>query len=316
MKRRLVMMVLWLIVFDQFVPPLLEVLERRHYEGTTVFRFENSDLFALGPLVDYLREHPRHERRRIVFFGNSMIFGYFLKPEDAIPAQYQRLQPGARVYNAAINGQEVGTGYLVGKDILDSVDVLYIQAAGVRANEMLPSLIPVDDGDLRRFKLAPPDRVETRLQSWLGRVWKLYRYNYRLQAALFGTSTRVFVYMHKRDLARLFRVPLLQPTSFAPVHGQVSLRAPRKAGAVAPSIKSDLAQLARARGKRVVFIEFEWGTPVQDEAEVAAFNAAYAPFAETVIVHVPPEVTFDGMHATPAASAQIAEVLIRHEGER
>lgn len=316
MKRRLVMMVLWLVVFDQFVPPLLECLERRHYEGTTVFRFENSDLFALGPLVEYLREHPRHERRRVVFFGNSMIFGYFLKPEDAIPAQYQRLQPGTRVYNAAINGQEVGTGYLVGKDILDSVDVLYIQSAGVRANEMLPSLIPVDDADLRRFNLAPPDRIETRLQSWLGRVWKLYRYNYRLQAALFGTSTRVFVYMHKRDLARLFRVPLLQPTSFAPVHGQVSLRAPRKAGAVAPSIKSDLAQLAHARGKRVVFIEFEWGTRVQDEAEVAAFNAAYAPLAETVIVHVPPEVTFDGMHATPAASAQIAEVLIRHEAER
>jgi hypothetical protein len=315
-KRRLVLVVLWLIVFDQFVPPLLERLERRHYEGTTVFRFENSDLFALGPLVEYLREHPRHERRRVVFFGNSMIFGYFLKPEEAIPAQYQRLHPNARVYNAAINGQEIGTGYLVGKDILDSVDVLYIQSVGARANEMLPSLIPVDDGDLRRFRLTPPERVESRLQSALGRVWKLYRDNYRLQAALFGTSTRIFVYLHKRDLARLFRVPLLQPTSFAPIHGEVSLRAPRKAGAVAPSVKTDLAELARARGKRVVLIEFEWGKPVPDEAEVAAFNAAYAPFAEIVIVHVPPEVTFDGMHATPAASAQIAEALIRHEAER
>jgi hypothetical protein len=312
-KRRLVMMVLWLIVFDQFVPPLLNVLERRHYEGTTVFRFENSDLFALGPFVQYLREHPRHERRRVVFLGNSMVFGYFLNPPDAIPAQYQRLQPAVRVYNAAINGQEIGTGYLVAKDVLDSVDVLYIQAVGARANEMLPSLIPVDGADLRRFHLTPPDPAEGRLQAWLGRVWKLYRYNYRLQAALFGTSTRVFVYMHKRDLARAFRVPLLQPASFAPMHGQVSLRAPRRAGAVAPGIKADLAQLARSRGKRVVFLEFEWGTPVADEGEIAAFNAAYAPFAETVIVHVPPEVTFDGMHPTPAAVAQIAEVLIKHE---
>jgi lysophospholipase L1-like esterase len=307
------MMVLWLIVFDQFVPPLLELLERRHYEGTTVFRFENSDLFALGPLVAYLREHPRRERRRVVFFGNSMIFGYFLKPEEAIPAQFQRLQPGARVYNAAINGQEIGTGYLVAKDILDSVDVLYIQAVGARANEMLPSLIPVDDADVRRFGLKPPDRVEARLQSWLGRAWKLYRDNDRLQAALFGTSTRIFVYAHKRDLARAFGVPLLQPVSFAAVHGQVTLRAPRRAGPVAPGIKPDFAQLARARGKRVVFLEFEWGKPVPDEAEIAAFNAAYAPFAETVIVHVPPEVTFDGMHPSPPAAAQIAAALSAHE---
>ncbi|HEY6139821.1 MAG TPA: hypothetical protein VI670_18835 [Thermoanaerobaculia bacterium] len=312
MKRRLALMVLWLIVFDQFVPRILEVLERRHYEGTKVFRFENSDLFALGPLVEYLREHPRHERRRVVFFGNSMIYGYFVRPEEAIPAQYQRLQPNTRVYNAGINGQEIGTGYLVGKDILDSVDVLYIQAVRGRTNEMLPSLIPVDDADLLRFNLARPDPVESRLRSALGRVWKLYRYNYRLQAALFGTSTRVFIYKHKRDLARMFRLPLLQPASFAPIHGQVSLRAPRRPGPVVPGIKADLAELARARGKRVVFIEFEFRDPVPDDG-IATFNAAYAPFAETVIVHVPPEVTIDGMHATPAAAAQIAEVLIQHE---
>ena len=328
MKRRLVLMLLWLIVFDQFVPPLLEVLERRHYEGTSTFRFENSDLFALGPLVQYLRDHPRHEHRRVVFFGNSMIFGYFLKPDEAIPAQYQKQQPGTRVYNAAINGQEMGTGYLVGKDILDSVDVLYIQAVGARANEMLPSLIPVDDADLRRFHLPPPDRVEARLQAWLGRVWRLYRYNYRLQAALFGTSTRVYAYMHKRDLARLFRVPLLQPASWPAARGQISLRAPRavwsaaalpplsKSGGAAAALQSDLAQLAREHGKRVVFIQFEWANSVPNDAEVGAFNAAYAPFAETVIVHIPPEVAFDGMHPTPAAAAQIAEALLRHEAQR
>ena len=309
-------MLLWLVVFDQFVPPLVERMERRHYEGTTTFRFENSDLFALGPLVQYLRDHPRHERRRVVFFGNSMLFGYFLNPADAIPAQLQRLQPDARVYNAAINGQEMGTGYLVAKGIIDSVDVLYIQELGTSANEMLPSLIPIDDADLRRFHLTAPNGVEQRLQSWLGRVWNLYRLNYRLQAALFGTSTRVFVYMHKRDLARAFRVPLLQPASWPPIHGQVSLRAPRQPGVVTPDLKTDLAQLARARGKRVVFIAFEWANSVPDDARVGAFNAAYAPFAETVIVHVPPEVTFDGQHPTPAAAAEIAEALARHEAER
>jgi hypothetical protein len=53
-----------------------------------------------------------------------------------------------------------------------------------------------------------------------------------------------------------------------------------------------------------------------DDAEVGAFNAAYAPFAETVIVTVPPNVTFDGQHPVPAAAAQIAEALARHEAQR
>ena len=102
--------------------------------SATTFRFENSDLFALGPLVDYLRDHPRHQRRRVVFFGNSMIFGYFLTPAQAIPAQFQTLQPEARVYNAAVNGQEIGTSYLVGKAIVDSVDTIYVQVIGDKAN--------------------------------------------------------------------------------------------------------------------------------------------------------------------------------------
>jgi hypothetical protein len=312
--------VVWLILFDRAVPPLLELAERRHYESATTFRFENSDLFALGPLADYLRDHPRHERRRVVFFGNSMIFGYFLTPAQAIPAQFQTLQPEARVYNAAVNGQEMGTSYLVGKAILDSVDVIYVQVVGDKANEMLPSLIPVDDADLRRFRLTAPNRTEARLQAWLGRVWRAYGLNYRMQAALFGTSTRVFLYMHKRDLARAFRVPTLQPAadSWPPIAGHIALRAPR-AGSSPPhmrSIKTDLAELARSRGKRVVFMEFEWRGSRVDDAEVAAFNAAYAPFAETVIVTVPPDVTFDGQHPVPAAAAQIAEALARHEAQR
>lgn len=311
-------MLLWLVLIDQGVPPLLEHLEQRHYEGTKTFRFENSDLFGLGPLVQYLREHPRHQRRRVVFFGNSMLFGYFLNAPDAIPAQFQKLQPDARVYNAAVNGQEIGTSYLVAKDILDSVDVLYVQVVGVNANPILPSLIPIDDAGLRRFHLTPPNRVEERLQSWLGRVWHMYGLNYRMQAALFGTSTRVFLYMHKADLARALRAA--PPQSWAPIHGHISLRAPRAAGVLRAEtkqqkIKNDLAALARSRAKRVVFLEFEW-TNNGDDDEVAAFNAAYAPFAETIIVHVPPEVTFDGQHPVPASAAEVAEALARHEAGR
>jgi lysophospholipase L1-like esterase len=312
-------MVVWLLLFDRAVPPLLELAERRHYESTTTFRFENSDLFALGPLVDYLREHPRHERRRIVFFGNSMIFGYFLTPAQAIPAQFQKLQPEARVYNAAVNGQEMGTSDFVGKAILDSVDVMYVQVIRNKRNE-IPSVIPIDDADLRRFHLTPPTGVEARLQAWLGRVWRAYGLNYRMQAALFGTSTRVFLYMHKRELARALHVRTLQPApdSWKPIAGHISLRAPRAAAvqALPRSIETDLAELARSRGKRIVFIDFEWRNSRLDEAEIAAFNAAYAPFAENVIITVPPEVTIDGQHPVPAAAAQIAEALARHEAQR
>lgn len=317
-RRRLLFLLLWLLLFDRAVPRLLEVAERRHYEGATVFRFENSDLFGLGPFVEYLREHPRHERPRVVFFGNSMLFGYFLTPEQAIPAQYQRFQPGARVYNAAINGQELGTGYLVGKDILGDVDVLYVQVIGDKANPILPSLIPIDDADLARFHLAPPDRVEQRLQSWLGRVWQMYRLNYRAQAALFGTSARVYLYMHKRDIARLAHVRTLQPESFAPASEHISLRAPRAPGVVPAATEGqrmmvDLATLARGRGKRVVFIDFEWDGGAADDAGVGAFNAAFAPSAETVIVHLPKSITIDGEHPIPAAAAQIAEALANYE---
>jgi len=321
MKRRLAFTLLWLLLFDRAVPRLLDVAERRHYEGATVFRFENSDLFGLGPFVEYLREHPRHERRRVVFFGNSMLFGYFLTPEQAIPAQYQRLEPGARVYNAAINGQELGTGYLVGKDILEDVDVLYVQVLGATANPLLPSLIPIGDADLLRFDLTPPNRTERRLQMWLGRVWQMYRVNDRMQAALFGTSARVFLYMHKRDVARLAHVHTLQPETFAPASEHISLRAPRAPGEVRALNQSqrlmiDLATLARACGKRVVFIAFEWDGRVADDAAIGAFNAAFAPFAETVIVHLPKGLTIDGEHPVPAAAAQIAEALARHERER
>lgn len=318
-KRRLILALLWLIALDQFVPSVVERLERNHYEGTTTFRFENSDLFALGPLVEYLRDHARHSKPRVMFLGNSMIFGYFLNAQDAMPAQYQRLRPDTHVYNAAVNGQEIGMSYLIAEDVIDSVDVMYVQVVGEKANPMLPSLIPIDDADLRRFELSAPNGVEQQMQSWLGRVWHLYGLNYRLQAALFGTSTRVFIYMHKTDLARLLHAKAPE-APWQPITGQISLRAPRRIGRVLSAtpqqrIKNDLAALAVAKRKRVVFLEFEWDNNADDD-EVAAFNAHFAPYAETVIVHVPRSVTFDGQHPVPASARQIAEALAQHEASR
>jgi hypothetical protein len=182
--------------------------------------------------------------------------------------------------------------------------------------------MPIDDADLLRFDLPAPNRTEQRLQSALGRVWNLYRLNYRMQAGLFGTSTRVHLYMHKRDFAHLFRVRLLQPESLRPAGAAgISVRAPRKAGPMPAAnetkrIMIELAKLARARGKRVVFLMFELdGSPPRDAA-VGAFNAAFAPYAETAIVHLPSADTIDGQHPNPAAAARIAELLAQYERGR
>jgi len=127
--------------------------------------------------------------------------------------------------------------------------------------------------------------------------------------------------MHKRDVARIAHMRTLQPESFAPATERISLRAPRAPGEVRAlnqrqRLMIDLATLARARGKRVVFIDFEWGRRIADDAATGAFNATFAPFAETVIVHLPKGLTIDGEHPVPAAAAQIAEALARHERER
>jgi len=147
--RRLLAAVLWLIVFDRFAPQLLRRLETRRYEATTQFRFENADLFGLGPLVSYLRENPHGRRRRIAFMGNSVIFGYALDPSDAVPAQFQKLVPGALVLNMAVNGSQLGSSYLITRAMIDSVDALFVQVVGEGADPMLPALIPVDDADVR-----------------------------------------------------------------------------------------------------------------------------------------------------------------------
>jgi hypothetical protein len=181
--RRLLFAIVALAAIDLFIPGLLQRLEVARYESNREFRFENSDLFSLGPLVQYLLEHPRADRARVVFFGNSVVWGYFLEPNDSVPAQFQRLTPEARVFNLGINGFESGSAYLITKNIIDAVDTIYLFHVGGTAHPMLPQLVTVGPGDVARFTLTPPDDVEVRLGGLLG-FWHLYRDAYRLQAAV------------------------------------------------------------------------------------------------------------------------------------
>ena len=309
--RRLLFALLWLALLDFFIPPIVRRAEYARYETGAVYRFENSDLFALGPMVRYLREHPRGPRRRAMFLGNSVVFGYGLEARDALAAQFERLAGDTRVFNAAVNGAENGDSDLVGKAVIDSVDTLYVQLTlRSRARPILGTLIPVDDDDVRRFALDRTDPIEATLRSLLGRVWRLYAVNDRLQAAFFGTSARQYLYLHKRELllAALGRAPRKAPETPRSAIA-VSLSA-RRDGAPLPSAMLDLAEVAKSHRKRLVILDF------QRRVAAADFNAAYAPYAEIVTIDVPPALRFDKQHLTPAGANAVAAALVAHDRER
>ncbi len=308
--RRLLVALVCLIVLDQFVPEVLNRVERHRYEDDQAFRFESSDLFALGPLVSYLREHPRAERPRTLFLGNSVMFGYGLTAAEAVPARFQQRHPETRVLNAAVNGFELGSNYLVAKATIDAVDQFYVMRGPPLANPRLASLIPVNADDLAEFHVEAPDPLETRLQSIAG-LWRLYASSYRLQAAVFGTSTRQYVYLHARPPAT---------SVYTSQDGSIQVTRSRSATPPTGDRRDELrrqdallwkfAELAYSHGKRAVFVQFG-GVPqgAIGDPEIADFNAALAPLVELVKMTISPSLTYDTRHFTPIGAHKVAEAL-------
>lgn len=300
-----------LAVLDQFVPGVLARAERHRYEDTQAFRFQDSDLFGLGPFVSYLRDHPRGDRPRTVFLGNSLIFGLDLTASGAIPGQFQQRHPETQVFNAAINGLDLGSYYLIAKVIIDSVDAVYVMRGTPAANPLLPLIIPIDPTmDAPAFQLQPPDVVETRLRSLAG-VWRLYRESYRLQTAVFGTATRQFLHLLARPAAA---VP------HASIDGAVlvarSRAVPAPVGARRDQLRRQdetlwqLAELVFGRRKRAVILQIGQPTAGQlGEQEIAEFNGAFAPYVEIVTLTIPRPLTFDGIHVTALGARRLVEVL-------
>jgi hypothetical protein len=309
--RRLIVAALCLAAFDPFVPGLLRRAERHRYEETQAFRFESSDLFGLGPLVSYLREHPRGERPRALFLGNSVMFGFQLRAEEAIPARFQERHPGMQVFNGAVNGFDLGSNYLVAKAAVDAVDAFYVMRGTAAVHPLLTSLIPVDTADADAFHLPRPDPVESRLRSIAG-MWRLYASSDRLQAAWFGTSTRERIHLLTR--------PAITRT-FAAADEAVGVARATWRSATPPSDarRAELrrrdetlwtfAELVSGHRKRAVVIQIGTPTGAMGEAELADFNAAFAPFVEVVGATIPPALLFDGRHLTPDGARRMAEVL-------
>lgn len=331
--RRLLVCVIGLALADLAVVPLLRRAEAARYESDRQMRFENSDLFMLGPLTDYLLEHPKGDRPRAAFFGNSIVWGYGLNADQAMPSVFQRLRPDTRVLNFAVNGFETGNAYLISKALLDAVDTFYVFPIGTHANAMLPQLIPVAQDDLARFGLRPPstaERLMRRCTAW----WKLPRYSYRLQAAWFGTSTRQYVYLRKGEIARRMlrgHVPLkrhvspedpVEPASPALPKEEATWSAPlapRVTEADAERVRAmqpllwEYAELLASHRKRGVLIEVGPHMRLTDE-ERGVFNARFAPFVTIAKLTVPESWCYDGTHFTAEGAAGVAAALAKRAG--
>ena len=331
--RRLLVAVLFLAGVDAIEPLVLSRLESRRYEDPSRdFRFASSDLFGVGPLVAYLREHPAGRQPRVMFLGNSMTYGYGLSESEAIPGQYQRLDRSEKILNVGVNSFDLSSAYLVAKASFAAIDRAYVlcRTDTDPTHVLIARRVPLEPADARRFALPPESEIEQGLARFAAR-WALYRDAYRLQAALFGTSSRYFLYMHKGDAARsvltvlraaqdsppagVEDIPAVAPIAAA-APGAERLAALRR---VSPEVLWDFAELFRNSGKSVALLQVpgfaEW---LPDAAAVADFNRAHTPHARIVIVGVPPDLTLDGMHPNPAGAALMARALWReraiHDG--
>lgn len=321
---RLGVCALTLIAVDQAVRPALDRAERRRYDSGRAVRFGSSDLFLIGPLTEYLREHPAGSRPRVAFFGNSTIWGYSLPEEDTVPAMFQHLAPRTQVINFGTNGFQSGGAYLITKAVADSIDVAYVFYQGVRAHPMLAKLIPVSPEDVVRFELEPPrppglaDRIAGR--------WQLARYSYRLQGGWFGMSARQCLYVHKTDwIKSLFGRPVSAhpalldrpdaPVEAATWQAEKAGRPPSaeeaKRVAARYSLLWDFAQVMIRHRKHGVFIECEFEDSVRpmSESDRALLNALFAPHVVVARLWIPKSWIYDNQHLNRAGAKALAELL-------
>lgn len=325
--RRLIVCAAVLLAADFAVLPLLRYWEPRRYESDKPLRFENSDFFLLGPLVEYLKENPVGQKPRVVFFGNSVVWGYFLEAHQTIPARFQQWMPQVRVINCGVNRLQTGSAYLITKQLLDSVEaVVLVVPGGDAADPLLPALIPLLTDDAERFGLSRPSPWQVKAAR-LGRFWRLKRYAYRLQGAWFGTSTRQFVYLNKSRwikalLGRRGQAVSRDPLPVVAVAEGVWL-SPR--AAVQPSdgelqglrnahlLLYDYAQLVLEHKRRGVIVQFSGQRGVMSPEQLKLFNAHFAPYVTAVEMRIPQAwLTADKVHLTAAGSAGVAQLIYQH----
>ena len=324
--RRLLACLVFLIIADQAVVPVLRVAETRRYESTRVLRFENSDLFLLGPYTEYLQEHPTGSKPRVVFFGDSVVWGYGVRPHETIPAAFQQFAPSARVLNFGINGFGTESAFLMTKALGRAVHSVVVFHQSTQAHAMLPQIIEISQADAARFGLRQRSRCDRILQHMCG-WWRLVRDSYRLQGAWFGTSARQYVYLHKGEWARallgrreerVLAALAARPEEAARWEMPVARNLPDEVGAMLAQHEPllwDFARQLRAQGVQGVFIDVARQHDAGDmPASWAQLNALFQPQVIFARVIVPdswwqPQ---DPNHFTAEGCRGMAELLADH----
>ena len=204
---------------------------------------------------------------------------------------------------------------------VDHVYVLNRPFTGVSA--LIANRVPVEAGDAQRFGLNPPTPLERSLAKVTER-WALYRDAYRFQAALFGTSSRIFLYIHKgaaiRGLVASLRAAGEPPQPGDEVDASVPMAEsiPSEArlaalGGVTPPIMSLFAELFRSSDAPLVILQVpgytEW---LPDTQSIADFNRAHFPRVRVVVLNVPRGMfNDDGIHLNAEGAASAARALWR-----
>ena len=324
--RRLLFAALLLAILDVMEPRVRQRLEVWRYEDLSKdFRFENSDLFGVGPMVSYLSEHPRGRQPRVMFLGNSVTYGYGLTAAEAVPGQYQRLDRSEKVLNVGVNGFDAGSAYLVAKASRAAVDQVYVLSrTHATVSALIANRVPVDPDDAQRFGLPAPTTLDRSLAKAAER-WALYRDAYRLQAAIFGTSSRQFLYLYKGAVVRGLVAAVRAAGDVAPQPGdEVEAAAPLAESmptekrlatlrSITPPMLWLFADLFRSGEAPLVMLQVpgfsDW---LPDAQSVADFNRAYFPRVRVVILDVPRALfNNDGMHLTDGGAASTARALWR-----
>jgi len=314
---------------DQAVLPLLQNSEARRYESVDPMRFGNSDLFLIGPMTEYLREYPVGPKPRTIFLGDSIVWGYLLEAGETIPANFQHLNPDVKVLNLGSNGFDAVSAYLVTQALMDSTDTFYYvyeqDDLDRRPHPMLARLIPMSSADASRFELELPPPWTSAFNR-AARSWKLARYSYRLQGALFGNSGRQYLYSKGKQLGAFLRGSSGQEGAVEG-SGRTALRvqwsSPSTGSSLSEGEAGDLARrhpmlweyasLLAGRQKRGVIIEFAHHKKILGDSERRQFNAHFRPFVRFAKLTVPGAYLMaDEAHLTAEGTRAVASALSEH----
>lgn len=326
---RLGVALLALTALDQWVPSIRDRLEVAQYETIPIARFTNSDVFPLEAHIAYLREHPRGPVPRVAFFGDSVVWGYAIHDVDSIPAQYQLLATETQVLNLGVNNFATPSAYLLASRVIDAIDVAFLFPADGPSHALLPRVLDLTDAEANRWGYPPPDR--TALDRWTNALvsrWQLYRDAHRIQAALWGTSTKQFLYVNKRQLVGAVRKRWRGERQSAVRNAPDS--AYLRSWDVMPAVETAedrggeidgvrgrqpalvaFAELVAGLQKHAYVIEVAEGRELISTNERASMNARFAPYVRFVLLTPPKRLRFDGLHFTPEGAATVASMLDR-----